>query len=130
MSAKPSPSLAVYEVCSNEASTPAKKNLNINIDIMHTYNSLIHIGTDPDQKPVNADNKPLIGIDIQVLFSSPHSTNPGSQLYTTVEPSVVIVKLATPLLGVSGSPQLTPKGIIQKVCHTCFIENQDNLQNY
>jgi len=48
-------------------------------------------GTDPDQKPVNPDKKPDIGIDKQVLFSSPQRTNPSSQLYTTVEPSVVIV---------------------------------------
>lgn len=70
---------------------------------------------------VKLQNAPS-GVNSQVCVSLPTSSKPTSQVYVTLFPSSVSVKLLYPLSGVPGSPQST-KVHKTKVQWFCYLDN-------
>jgi len=64
--------------------------------------SLVQFGTDPDHIPLGK----------HVLLSFPHRINGLLHVYITVEPKIVLVRIALPLSGTGGLPQSTANSII------------------
>ena len=103
---KPSLSLTVYVVRLTVTTLPVDKCKSITGHHYKYLYSLIklQLGADPDHNLVVK----------HVLVSSPHRTNSTSQVYVTVEPRVVFVKVTFPLAIAPGCPQLTT-AVTQKI---------------